>query len=91
MNFGSMQGDVGITLSISYTTGKHAVTGLTRTASEGDVKDGLRIHALCPGYSETSMKTRSPLVLKAMQEQVSTAVPMQQIRQAKKLQAVFYV
>ncbi|KAK1765198.1 hypothetical protein QBC33DRAFT_561020 [Phialemonium atrogriseum] len=34
VNFGSIQGVVGITLSTAYTATKHAVTGLTRMASE---------------------------------------------------------
>lgn len=85
VNFGSIQGVVGITLSTSYTTAKHAVIGLTRTASEDYAKDGLRINAICPGYTETPMTTRNPQVLKAMQERVATAVPMQRMGHAKEI------
>ncbi len=85
VNFGSIQGVVGITLSTSYTTTKHAVIGLTRTASEDYAKDGLRINAICPGYTKTPMTTKSPLVLKAMMERVSTAVPMQRMGQPKEI------
>ncbi len=53
-----------------------SVLGLTRTASEDYAKDGLRINAICPGYTKTPMTTKSPLVLKAMEERVGTAVPM---------------
>ncbi|KAJ6441623.1 3-oxoacyl-[acyl-carrier-protein] reductase FabG [Purpureocillium lavendulum] len=79
INFGSIQGVVGITLSTAYTATKHAVIGLTRTASEDYAKDGLRINAICPGYTETPMTTKNPQVLKAMMERVSTAVPMQRM------------
>lgn len=85
VNFSSIQGVVGITLSTSYTTSKHAVMGLTRTASEDYAKDGLRINAICPGYTETPMTTRSPQVLKAMEERVSSAVPMQRMGQPKEI------
>lgn len=79
VNFGSIQGVVGIELSTAYTTAKHAVIGLTRTASADYAKDGLRINAICPGYTETPMTTRNPDVLKAMEERVGSAVPMKRM------------
>ncbi|TDZ54557.1 3-oxoacyl-[acyl-carrier-protein] reductase FabG [Colletotrichum trifolii] len=85
VNLGSIQGVVGITLSTAYTTTKHAVIGLTRTASEDYAKDGLRINAICPGYTETPMTTKNPEVLKAMEERVASAVPMQRMGHAKEI------
>ncbi|KAL0937019.1 short-chain dehydrogenase reductase family [Colletotrichum truncatum] len=85
VNFGSIQGVVGITLSTAYTTTKHAVIGLTRTASEDYAQDGLRINAICPGYTETPMTTKNPQVLKAMEERVASAVPMQRMGNAKEI------
>ncbi|KAK4624176.1 Short-chain dehydrogenase srdC [Fulvia fulva] len=79
VNFSSIQGVVGITLSASYTASKHAIIGLTRSASEDYADQGLRINAICPGDTETPLTTRNPDVLKAMQERVGTAVPMQRM------------
>lgn len=79
VNFGSIQSVVGITLSAAYTTTKHAVIGLTRTASEDYANKGLRINAVCPGYTETPLTTKNPDVAKAMAERVMTAVPMQRM------------
>lgn len=79
INFSSIQGVVGITLSTAYTTAKHAVIGLTRTASEDYASRGLRVNAICPGYTETPMTTRNPEVLKAMEERVESAVPMKRM------------
>ncbi|KAK2594843.1 hypothetical protein QQS21_007471 [Conoideocrella luteorostrata] len=76
VNFGSIQGVVGIELSTAYTASKHAILGLTRSASEDYAKDGLRINAICPGYTETPMTTKNPDVLKAMEQRIGTMVPM---------------
>ncbi|KAM0294546.1 hypothetical protein ACHAPM_011194 [Fusarium culmorum] len=85
INFSSIQGVVGIPLSTSYTAAKHAIIGLTRSASEDYAKDGLRINAICPGYTETPMTTTNPDVLKAMQERISTAVPMHRMGQPEEI------
>lgn len=79
VNFSSIQGVVGIPLSTAYTTSKHAVLGLTRTASEDYAKHGLRINAILPGYTETPLTTKSPEILKAMNERIATAVPMERM------------
>lgn len=79
VNFSSIQGVVGIPLSTAYTASKHAVLGLTRTASEDYAKHGLRINAILPGYTETPLTTKSPEILKAMNERIATAVPMERM------------
>jgi NAD(P)-dependent dehydrogenase (short-subunit alcohol dehydrogenase family) len=81
VNFSSIQGVVGVPLSTAYTATKHGVLGLTRTASEDYAKNGLRLNAICPGYTETPMTTQNPQVLQAMMERVTTAVPMQRMGQ----------
>ncbi|CRL23414.1 Short-chain dehydrogenase/reductase SDR [Penicillium camemberti] len=81
VNFSSIQGVAGIALSTAYTATKHAVIGLTRTASEDYAKDGLRINAICPGYTETPLTTKSPQILAAMEEKVANAVPMERMGQ----------
>ncbi|KAK4078816.1 short-chain dehydrogenase reductase family [Purpureocillium lilacinum] len=85
INFASIQGVVGIELSAAYTATKHAVIGLTRTASLDFAEEGLRVNAICPGYTETPMTTRSPEVLKAMEERVGTAVPMRRMGDPKEI------
>ena len=79
VNFSSIQGVTAVPMSTAYATSKHAIVGLTRTASEDYAKDGLRINAICPGYTETPLTTGSPMILQAMQERIGTAVPMQRM------------
>lgn len=50
--------------------------GLTGTASEDYAKEGLRVNAVCPGYTETPVTMEDKLVRKAMEERIGTAVPM---------------
>lgn len=85
VNFSSIQGVAGITLSTAYTTTKHGVLGLTRTASEDYAKDGLRINAICPGYTETPLTTANPMIAQAMKERVDTAVPMARMGQPSEI------
>ncbi|KAH8194813.1 hypothetical protein TruAng_011024 [Truncatella angustata] len=77
--FGSIQSVAGIPLSTAYAASKAGVLGLTRSASEDYAKEGLRINAVCPGYTETPLTTKNPGVFKAMEERVLTAVPMMRV------------
>ena len=85
VNFSSILGVVGVPLSTAYVASKHGVLGLTRTASEDYAKDGLRINAICPGYTETPMVMGSPLILQAMEERVGTAVPMRRMARPQEI------
>jgi len=85
VTFSSIQGVVGIPLSTAYAASKHAVVGLTKTASEDYAAKGLRINAIAPGYTETPLITNNPAVFKAMEERVGTAVPMQRLGQPSEI------
>ncbi|CAH0054061.1 unnamed protein product [Clonostachys solani] len=76
VNFASIQGYIATPLSTSYVTSKHAVVGLTKTASEDYAKEGLRINAICPGYIETPMTMDSPQIRAVMAEKIASSVPM---------------
>lgn len=39
----------------AYIGSKHAVAGLTKAAALDLIKEGIRVNALCPGYTETGM------------------------------------
>lgn len=79
VNFSSIQGVAGVPMSTAYTATKHGIIGLTRTASEDYAKDGLRINAICPGYTETPLTTKSPEIAKVMADKVANDVPMQRM------------
>jgi NAD(P)-dependent dehydrogenase (short-subunit alcohol dehydrogenase family) len=84
INLGSILGHVGTPMTTAYTTSKHAVVGLTQTASLDYAKEGLRINAICPGYTETPMTT-TPALQKAIQDTVQNAVPMRRFGHTKEI------
>lgn len=80
VNLASVLGLVAVPRYAAYTASKHAVIGLTQSASLDYAKDGLRINAMCPGYTETPM-TGSPEIHKVVEETVRTSVPMNRMGQ----------
>ena len=55
VNMASILGRVGFAGSAAYTSAKHGVIGLTKTASLEYGKAGIRINAVGPGFIETPM------------------------------------
>lgn len=43
-----------------YTAAKHGVLGLTKSAAQEHVGDGIRVNAICPGLTETGMTSSVP-------------------------------
>lgn len=40
---------------VHYTAAKHAVLGMTKYAAQEHVNEGIRVNAVCPGYTDTPM------------------------------------
>lgn len=55
VNVASVFGQVGYQSAPAYVAAKHGVVGLTRTAAQEHASDGLRVNAVCPGFTETDM------------------------------------
>jgi NAD(P)-dependent dehydrogenase (short-subunit alcohol dehydrogenase family) len=55
LNVASVAGLVGAPLLSAYAAAKHAVVGLTRSAAAETARRGVRINALCPSFTNTTM------------------------------------
>jgi NAD(P)-dependent dehydrogenase (short-subunit alcohol dehydrogenase family) len=58
INNASMGGVIGFASAALYVASKHAVMGLTKTASIELFKHGIRVNAICPGLIDTPFQDR---------------------------------
>lgn len=55
INIASVVGHAGYPLQSIYTASKHALLGMTKSVAREYYKDGIRVHAICPGGVYTDM------------------------------------
>ena len=77
---------------VAYTASKHAVVGLTRTASVEFIRRGVRVNAVCPAPIETAMVDaleqsagRDP---KAVRQRLEATIPMRRYGRPEEVAAL---
>jgi 3alpha(or 20beta)-hydroxysteroid dehydrogenase len=74
VNTASIAGLRGSPNIIAYTASKHAVVGMTRTASLELARHGIRVNAVCPAPIETPMARQ--LEIDVRRERLTATIPM---------------
>lgn len=76
VNTASVAGLIGAEApSPPYVASKHAVIGLTRKAAREHAADGIRVNAICPGWTRTPLLTDF-LAMPGVEEQIAGSAPM---------------
>jgi len=76
VNTASIAGRIALPRAGAYVAAKHGVIGLTRVAALDHAGDGIRVNAVCPGYVETPLASRS---IERRREAILARVPLHRI------------
>lgn len=78
VNTASVAGLRGLPRSIAYAASKHAVVGMTKTASMEYAKKNIRINAICPAFTVTALFTPEMMdgLKEGLSEKLKKAIPM---------------
>ncbi|KAI2627608.1 NAD(P)-binding protein [Hypoxylon sp. NC1633] len=64
---------------MQYTTSKHAVLGMVKSAALDCVEDGIRVNCVCPTWVETNMTKQLRLDIPGLDAAMAPSVPMGRI------------
>lgn len=85
VNTSSGAGEVGIANLSPYCASKHGVMGLTKSLAIEYAKQGIRINAIAPGPIDTGMPDRGTANKEALDNYISTFVPMNRMGTAQEV------
>lgn len=85
VNCASVGGLVGFASASVYSASKHAVIGLTRSAALEMAHSGVRINALSPSATNTSMFARFTGHDAGIQREVAQSIPMERIGEVEEM------
>lgn len=92
VNIASIAGLLAMPRNAAYAASKHAVIGLTRSAALEYIRQGIRINAVCPGYTDTPMVARGFTQNPVMAEQLVNMIPARRLGKPEEIAgAVMYL
>jgi NAD(P)-dependent dehydrogenase (short-subunit alcohol dehydrogenase family) len=85
VNTASIAGINGFPYHGAYSASKFAVVGLTKTAALEYARKGIRINAVCPGFTLTPMLTEAIKGKEELAERTFAAIPMKRLAQPEEI------
>lgn len=79
VNVASVAGLNGFAMHAAYSASKHAVVGLTRTAALEVARVGVRVNAVCPGFTETPMTVEGAEAMGLTADDLAHRVPARRL------------
>ncbi|HEX2621664.1 MAG TPA: SDR family oxidoreductase [Phototrophicaceae bacterium] len=87
VNMASVAGLVGFSNNAVYAASKHGVIGLTKSAALEYAKAGIRVNAVCPGFTETPMVAMIDLYRPGMVANATASSPMKRLGNPREIAA----
>jgi NAD(P)-dependent dehydrogenase (short-subunit alcohol dehydrogenase family) len=92
INVASLAGLVGFRSNAVYSASKHGVIGLTKSGALEYARRGIRVNAICPGFTETPMVNEMVDMIPVMGEVTQNASPMRRLGRVEEIaDAVVYL
>ncbi len=85
INMASVAGLRGFPWHAAYAASKHGVVGLTKTAAHEYARAGIRINAICPGFTETPMVGRMVAEDPSRRKKLEKAIPLGRLAQPEEI------
>ena len=87
VNLASIAGIAGFPKNPAYVASKHGVVGLTKTAAIEYARKGIRINAVCPGYTQTPMAEEAIRMRPELKGQLTKRVPLGRLGTSEEIAA----
>ncbi len=92
VNIASIAGLLGFRGNAVYSASKHGVIGLTKSTALEVARQGIRVNAICPGFTETAMVTTMIDEVPRMKDGVMNSSPMRRLGRVEEIaDAVLYM
>lgn len=92
VNVASIAGVRGMPMGAPYSASKHAVVGLTKTAALEYVRQYIRINAVCPVYTHSTMVDELLQAAPGMEERMRRRIPLGRFGQPEEIaQAILWL
>jgi NAD(P)-dependent dehydrogenase (short-subunit alcohol dehydrogenase family) len=85
VNVASLAGLKASLNNLSYSASKFAVVGMTKSAALEYAKTGIRINAVCPGYTESALLDRLLSAKPEMDAMLKSIIPMKRYGEAQEI------